>query len=71
MQFFRSGAHFVHRYLNVKITIIDLMIYILMLLTYDVIMTVPAAYRLWSEELHYKSVATSKLSTTHSVSQSG
>jgi len=44
MQFFRSGAHFVHKYVNVKITVIDLIIYLLMLLTYDVIMTVPAAY---------------------------
>jgi len=57
MQFFRRCALFVHKYVNVKITVIDLINYLLMLLTYDVIMTVPAAYRLWPEELHYKSVA--------------
>jgi len=57
MQFFRSCALFAHKYVNVKITVIDLIIYLLMLLTCDVIMTVPAAYRLWPEELHYKSVA--------------
>ena len=43
--------------MTVKITVIDLINYLLMLLTYDVIMTVPVAYRLWPEELHYKSVA--------------
>ena len=44
MQFFRSCALFAHKYVNIKITVIDLIIYLLMLLTYDVIMTVPAAY---------------------------
>jgi len=53
MQFFCSCALFVHKYVNVKITVIDLIIYILMLLTYDVIMTMPVAYQLWPEELHY------------------
>jgi len=59
MQFFCSCALFVHKYVNVKITVTDLIINLLMLLTYDVIMTVPTAHRLWPEELglHYKSVA--------------
>jgi len=64
MQFFHSCALFVHKYVNVKITVIDLIIYLLMLLTYDVIMTVPAAYQLWPEELHYNSVASCQQHTS-------